>query len=78
LHVPGSTVEINPSTPNLHSIESLEDNTLLLDVIGPPYGSARECTYYRVVGDEIWDVGDEEELDCVWREYHGIKAEIVI
>ena len=50
---PESVMGIYPdSGPSMHAYTAVSDNVIIFDIIGPPYGDGRPCSYFKEIGVE--------------------------
>jgi len=81
LEAPAVTI-LFPYEGNLHEFSAGPQGAAVLDVLLPPYGNARECTFYNVQDDEsdpracwILPTGQPEDFHCLSGEYRQLGRE---
>lgn len=81
LQAPAVTM-LYPYEGNLHSFVAGPNGAAVLDVLLPPYGDARDCTFYHTQedGDDpraCWIVptGQPEDFHCISGEYRHLGKE---
>jgi len=60
-------LDLHAEERNIHDLEAISENGVaFFDVLCPPYGNGRDCTYYEVVQDlpSLYDV-ERVELEAV-------------